>query len=742
MDNTFFKNLSSTPVNTNNINKNIEDRIQVINTQLDNIQNNLSNEYDDIKNIVNKKLTLQIKNLYKIHFNQKINNTSNFRKRVKQYIKNKFTAIDDNKCLKKIPYMIEGLINKSENIIKSGFSSLTNIFKYGIDILSSFWSFLSTSFYKSVETVNNLLYGIPGKMWESFKNLFSPIGKVISWVVGIGTVAFEYIWKGVSTIFKIGIDALYTISSYVYKGAKWFFIHWFKMLVNTIINPTLWIVNIPLFILITTVALSALGIVLISSAAIILPILEKTFDLLNTVGGWIYDGISWIVKWISTQYKDSWLQNEIVNPFIKYIQEHMPAPIKEFYNKIVNWGTIAIDWVQKKLYPIQQFITEQIGNVKEFLGKNKGQTFFRTFLNVLINLPLPATFKNSIKRQFGFIIQTVAGTGIPLIPLMDQVSGQISATQKNIVSNFIELQFEKMKKENPEIDEKSLINKLNSEILPDMMSTTGINLSDEDMQNAVKSGIDKAKNALDGKLEFINDNYIKVQTSALFELYRLKKIMLSGDLNALDPKVYADIEAKLTPLQTYTDSINVRRTSKSPSQENIDKLSNYMTMVKRKYDTLSTKQSLKEYDTAKSEHDTALNSLHLIFSDFFVDTVQSQSMGMFRVTASYTEAVRGQLTPSVGTLSDTSLYTAIPEIPHANGNIIIPSKTDVTKTIPLNTKGAQYIRDKIKEINYDKNIFKQSSKTNITTIIDQNIEQHESYEIYTLNHISKGILRT
>ena len=79
---------------------------------------------------------------------------------------------------------------------------------------------------------------------------------------------------------------------------------------------------------------------------------------------------------------------------------------------------------------------------------------------------------------------------------------------------------------------------------------------------------------------------------------------------------------------------------------------------------------------------------------------------------------------------------------NAKGNIYIPNPNELATTIPLNLKGSEFIREKIKEIKGIENIKKNAPESSITTIIEQTNDSSESYEIYTLNQISKGLIRT
>ena len=56
--------------------------------------------------------------------------------------------------------------------------------------------------------------------------------------------------------------------------------------------------------------------------------------------------------------------------------------------------------------------------------------------------------------------------------------------------------------------------------------------------------------------------------------------------------------------------------------------------------------------------------------------------------------------------------------------------------------GIEFVRSKIKELKLDENVKnKENSQQNNITIIEEHNIYSESYELYTMDKISKGILR-
>lgn len=72
---------------------------------------------------------------------------------------------------------------------------------------------------------------------------------------------------------------------------------------------------------------------------------------------------------------------------------------------------------------------------------------------------------------------------------------------------------------------------------------------------------------------------------------------------------------------------------------------------------------------------------------------------------------------------------------------ILPNRTDIKNIIPLDSIGREYIREQVKSIKIDesKKIKNKEGKSHIT-IIEENSVYGESYELYTMSQISKGIL--
>ena len=74
----------------------------------------------------------------------------------------------------------------------------------------------------------------------------------------------------------------------------------------------------------------------------------------------------------------------------------------------------------------------------------------------------------------------------------------------------------------------------------------------------------------------------------------------------------------------------------------------------------------------------------------------------------------------------------------ANGGVIVPHETK-NVVLPLNNNSQEYIRKQIENVNAPI-IKKLKSEYNDITIIEQNISTHETYELYAIEKISKGIL--
>lgn len=765
MDNIIFNKLTEN--NTNSPNPIIEPVITSINTTIQNIKSTLNtnnkSEYHDVENITKNKFSEQIKKIYKLQLKENKKNIYKSNLALQKYIKIKLATLENNKCLSKIPYMIEDLINNSENFIKEGFKKISSAFKYGTKILKSLFSFASNTLYKGGQILNNLLFGIPEKIWEGAKYIFNTIASAFSWVIKIGKIALEYIWLGVSTIFNFGISTLSTIAEYAYKGTKWFLIHWFKMMINTLVNPALWIINIPLMIIITTAALAAFS-ALVSGGILVSSMLVSVFstiaEITVVIGNWIWDGISFVAAWIKKTYKDSWLETNIINPFIKFIDDNIPESIKILYEKVVNWFDVTTGWVESNFLPIKNSISDIITNITNEFKQHTGQTYFQTIINTLTSSAwFPGTLKRKIYSSLGFILSDQAGN----YSIRQKIKIQKDALQSGIISSTAEYGYEKLKQKNPNLTDEDLLKIFKKEYGGKLHSIS--NLSEDITNLQINSGIQNAKKAIDKK-EFLDPTFI----NSLIEGYsQLEKLSETIDTGRLDPNNINTLNFIDNNLDSATTLIS--KISSAPHNQiildDIDilqklndeglKLKVFSPIQNAKDIIEKSKLSLtqeisEEWNNGWSSYLPNVITIKAIIGaskwwsyevSSIIDRRPGESRREWRRRKDKEEQDKEiKKREEEEKAFEAKKYSTYNVIPNALGNIIFPNKTDVNKTIPLNTAGAEFIRKKIKEINFDQNKQKETPQSSIITIIEQKYEYQESYELYTMNQFSKGILRT
>lgn len=743
MANTFFNKLVSVPVQPT-VNSGEEDKlIKNINDKLDSFQKTLESDdiFKDFQNIITTGINNQLQKIKQIKtatqktidYNKKKINLlyKNYKSKISKVFS---TDYSKNECLKKIPLTFENFINKIESGISIITKKILSIIKSSFQIIKTVGVFLFDVVKKGLGIIDKLLFGIPSKVWNIIKNTFDIGLKVFNWVTSVGKIAIEYIWEGVSVIFKTSMKIISSAASYLYKGVKGFFSWWFKMMFNTLLNPMMWPISIPLFTLISLASFTAFGLVLAASASVLLPIFEASFDILKIVGSWIGDAIYEVFKWLKYTYQDSWLEKVIVNPFINFIKENTPEFIKNIYNTALEWGGMIYDWLSKNGSSVLNYVQNKIEEIQKFYKETPGETLFQKFINTLFSASwFPAGAKTFIQRRIGARIGTdVSGN----IPFYNTVQNALLVQQSRLLTHRIELEFINLKKEG--LDEESILKNLNEIVIPQTVKTLSTDIDSKEIQRAKEIGIDHAKRALSGKLGLYDITFLQQEAQGIVRLQLLKKFIESPQYNALDPNLFKVVTEDLNEIGRQTsDSIveKARKTITTKSlkdlKDNLNIIPNLFKQGKEKLDTSSILSLTSTVRTLKEISD--VNVVHR----FGMPLVES-FFGIFggKIARSKTEA--GSI--SLEQYQNSKIYMPIIK-KEAKGDIVLPNKTDLTKTIPLNSIGAEYVRSRIKDIKADYSKIDTNKEKNNITIIEEEAVYQDSYEIYTMDKIAKGILK-
>jgi hypothetical protein len=739
------------------------DHIKLINQRISNVENILSqNNSIELSSIIKNTITYQLQkiNNAKKAINKKIQNTKeNIKKlyksqknKIQALIKNSIGSLTNNKCIKAFLNGIKTIFNNSKKLITGMKEKFKNLLKGVFDILSSVKSFIFDKVVSGFATINKLLYGIPGKTWATISYIFKTVYKVFNWTLKIGKMALEFVWSGIKTIFNAGLSVISTSLNYLTKGTKAFFSWWFKMFIKTMFSPTMWIINIPLFAAITAVTFSAAAIVLAVSSSIILPIFETTFSIVKTVGGWIYEGISWLFHWLASQYNGSFLQKEIVDPFIGFIKDNIPETIKNLYGTVISWGETAYKWINQKGGGIINTIKKTIKDITNAYKEYPGKTAFTKFLNFLVNkeftwdipgtnkqiaLPLlPALAKNYLKSKYGFILSY---EGTPH-SIYSATQLEIKRSESQLVSSSIELEYAKLFKEGEKQGKKlsstEILKKLDEAIIPTLSSTVAKTISDRSFKNAIEKGIENAQTSYLYKNEqYINPEVVKSLAYSLSQLRLNIEKMKTGFYDGRNHYIIKDMVNSINATSGQIYNIQKRISTIKNVERGGKDIIALVDAYNKQEIKLSLLPSQKEREKSKEFLD-ARNTAQIAR-----DWLRIGIMG-YRASTVYESDVREY----AAVKNNTSIVIPFrneSDIEKAHGDIIIPNKQEMNKTIALDNRGIEFIRSKVKEILIPKqeNIKENDDNTNIT-IIEEHNNYTDSYELYTMNQLSQGILRT
>lgn len=716
------------------IKNSIDDNLEIISSYF----NDKNSTIEKIKHIITSNISFQIKKINKLktNFKNKIIDVSTYVKKItksrydsiKNYISSNIKNICIKcKCLKEFPNYIISQLNKIKKYLSLIKDKIINVFKNAIEYIIPIGNFLKNQFFKVIKITDNLLNKIPSNIWKTFKMIFSPLAKVLTWFKNIGVMALSYIWDGVKTIFSAGFFAIKTIATYAYKGTKFFFQWWFKMLVNTLLNPALWIINIPLFLLITYATFTAFSTVLATSISIIAPILNVSFDILKTVGSWIWSGISWVWDFVNKQYQGSFLQ-KIVNSVWNSIQDtEIYKSLSSYFSTIYDWGKSVFEWIQSSI--VYKKIIDLFTSAKDlFFGEKstKTSTLLRQILESIVDAPskyIPEKFKDYIRSNFSAILPTKYGRG----SLLSTLDTDIKQHNEKLAYNKLQLEILNLKKSDSTISPDRI-----DKILDSLYNQYAkeYELSPESYKKLAGDAFDKIINKNNTIIEdtssIVKDlEYMKNQKSKILDGI----ITLNEEANEV---IFNNIDKIISKKYETKNAISI------DTEKEYQNIIENQKELQKNYNSMTTLSDLSFISTT-----SAIGTFQSIGSDlFYVAGVGHKLIGLDRIGENYFDASKQALENSKTWSYAERVQNAknqigkqLPVVKNKDGNIISD------KILKLDDYGINYVQEKVKNIKYDMDKINKKDPINNITIIEDHNTHIESHELYTMSQLSKGLLR-
>jgi hypothetical protein len=651
--------------------------------------------------------------------------------------KNASRAFDtSDMMIDKASSVFTSITERTEQLSSFAFRTIVKGLNFAKTALGCVTDFLLGPFKLGWKIVDKFLTSIAGPLWVPLKSLVGSGFRIVSWVAGIGKTALQYIWSGVSTVFKIGFKAISQTASLVTKGVKSFFGWWFKLLFNTIFNPAMWIINIPLFVGISSVIFTAVGTLVTASGGLFAVALDnlipRLMNVAEVIGGWVWSGVQSFFGWLNKQYQSSWFQK-----FFNYVWSTMKNTLTGWFggNQVAvnffNWIYDAYQWVKENSSGVIQWVAEKIDNVRGYIRSTPSKTLLGAFVKWLEpyagKIPGLQIGLDLLQQKFGFVL---SGT-------TEAIRGEIQRKKEDILretlaTNIYELQTKGLS----QADIEKALNNTVSQLQPTIVGDVSADVLKRIKSEAYLSA-QKGPDALVGK------KHIDRQLKELAKMLNLDNTIKFGGLNALDPSTIESINNRLSASMLVTRT--PRNKEKYDGQIETQGLIAHLRNVSDNINTSRLALTLPEYFQQNSDLLTSSTNTdrYLSLSKAFTNTVLATPanwLGYDVKATDYFEMDRNAEGVNKAIIQGDEAVNSANKQRFAHGGIVAPK--EINNVIPLNAIGREYIRSRISDIKIpeaDKINKKEDAIRNIT-IIEETTIQHDSYELYTMSQIAKGIL--
>lgn len=564
--------------------------------------------------------------VFKVDINEKIDEVNASIKLMKEMYREKlrtkvretiikhriFKTKEEEIVNKKIEETIEKVSNVLGSIKDFTINSIDKVWglikktaKYVTNVAIRIIDFLLGPFRLGWRLIDGFLTGLSPQLWNTIKKVSATIGTAAMWVWKIGKKMLEYVWEGVKTIFKFGYEVMATVASTLYKGGAFLFKFWFRMLINTLLNPAMLIINLPIFLGITSALFIALGSVTSIIIDLALPLLNQTFKIGESVLSWVWGGLQTFWKWITTTYKGSWLERAvdeyIVNGVYSWFMDI------DIVKKVVKYIKLGYNWLQENGKIVIDYAVKGINIIKKYISEMSGESFVVKFINLLNSNEwlkmAPGTSKlvEYLNKKFGFL-PGIRNGAIVAPENLQTVRSNIQSFSKQKIQTTLEYQSLKMIQEGKTEEEitkylnETVISSLSKEISDSKMSeqeiSENINSRLKQAQQIIKSG---GKGAIPDYEKALSD-----QSKMIMVYEELAKQMKRGVMDPTNPETIAQLDKiRLNAVKVRQQFLERSRELKMPKTEkSLDDIQNSLKNIEIKFKGSSKLQSFEDYRTA------------------------------------------------------------------------------------------------------------------------------------------------
>jgi len=406
-----------------------------------------------------------------------------------------------------------------------------------IDIASCLGKFLLGPFKAGFKIADKLMYFSLGPAWTAVKNAVGSIGKIAKWVIGTGWQAISLIGDGIKALLSFPYDALKTTGTWVLKGTKAFFGWYFKNLFTTLFSPSMWIINIPIFVGITYAMFRVFETAfdLVSG-----PIYQTMKNLFNKATDKLADFTEWL--WAGVKEGFNWIINvhigkNNIKEYLSDFSDRVKVMLSQWFGPstllgdTIKWVKSAYTWTKDvfdKWYDSSASVFSSIVKyVKEMPGKtlaaklvNKLENFKISFLGYEVTatslFPFLKNSVNTLKRKYGFVMY---GQG-------DAVSKTLELEKQKVLTAALEREIVSMQQQG--MSKESIAKTVDETILPKLQQTIFGKISSEAISESKMQAYSGASDVISGRKGLVGDDVFNKRISSIQTLTEQLSAINSG----------------------------------------------------------------------------------------------------------------------------------------------------------------------------------------------------------------------
>lgn len=707
-----------------------------------------------------------------------------------------------NLVVEKVSNVIGTIKDFTVNAIDKVWGVIKKTAKYITNVAIRIIDFLLGPFRFGWKMIDSFLTGLSPQLWNTMKKVASTIGTAVAWIWKIGKKMLEYVWEGVKVIFKFGYEVMATVAKTLYKGGKFLFSFWFRMLVNTLFNPAMLIINLPIFLGITSALFIALGSITSIVIDLALPLLRESFNIGENVLSWVWNGLQNFWNWITDSYHGSWLE--------KAVDEYIVNGVYSWFmnidivKKIVKYIKLGYEWIHDNGAIIIDYAVKGIKVIKKYMDEMSGESFVVKFINILNSNEwlkmAPGTSKliEYLNKKFGFL-PGIKNGDIVAPENVQTVRTNIQSFSKQKVQTTLEYQALKMLGENK--GEEEIIKYLNEVVVPSLSKEiSSSKMTDQEITQNINARLKEAKNIIKSGGKGSVSDYEKLmqdQTKMILVYEEVLKQMKRGVMDPTNPQTLAELDKiRLNAVKVRQASVERSREAKMPKTEkSLEDIQNGLQKYTEKFKGSAKLMSFEDYRNAlrnKIDKERWLSGIGEI-PELLIEpetnpvekavhvftAVGNSTLGLLKRTLVNADIMAGNLNSIYGKgagdlkvemgyyengynvgFARSGLQEQVETFKKASdstGNIMASASrakgferggvnpNDPTRIKPLNELSAMYVKEKVNNLENQKikEVAENKKKTDIKnniTIIDTYITQEESYETYTISQLSRGLL--